>query len=58
MGMMKLKTVDHINPGDLIKARDLQKSYFVPVQHCIGFRVGDVDLYMDPEFEGFYRPLQ
>lgn len=53
MKMTKLKPVETIAPGDFIKARDSQK--VVPVQYCMGFKVGDVDLYMDPDFEGFYR---
>ena len=55
MEMTKLKAVATINPGDLIKARDSQKC--VPVQHCIGLKVGEIDLFMDTDFEGFYRAV-
>lgn len=53
MKMKKLSPVDIIQQGDLIKATTSQKA--VPVQHCINMKVGSVDLYMDKDFEGFFR---
>jgi hypothetical protein len=53
MKMRKLAPVDTIQSGDFIKATSSQK--VVPVQHCINMKVGSVDLYMDKDFEGFFR---
>jgi len=53
MEMTKLKPVDTIRSSDFIKAKSAQKA--VPVLYCAGLKVGSVDLYMDEDFEGFYR---
>jgi hypothetical protein len=55
MKMRKLAPVDTLQSGDLIKAVSSQKA--VPVQYCLNMKVGSVDLYMDKDFEGFYRPF-
>jgi len=53
MKMRKLKPVETITPADFIKAVTSQKA--VPVSETAGFKVGSLELYMDPDFEGFYR---
>jgi len=53
MKMNKLNPVDTIQSGDFLKAKSSQKA--VPVQYCVGHKVGSVDIYMDEDFEGFYR---
>jgi hypothetical protein len=55
MEMKKLFPVDTIMSTDFLKARSAQKA--VPVQHCAGLKVGDIDLYMDDDFEGFFRGI-
>jgi hypothetical protein len=53
MKMRKLNPVERILSTDFIKAEGSQK--VVPVTITAGFKVADLDLHMDPDFEGFYR---
>jgi hypothetical protein len=53
MKMTKLKQSDKLTVGDFIKAFSSQKA--VPISECAGFTVKDLDLFMDSDFEGFYR---
>ena len=53
MKMTKLNPIDCITPSDFIKSRDSQK--VVPVTVSAGYKVGELDIYMDEDFEGFYR---
>jgi len=54
MKMKKLLPVDIIQPSDFIKLKSNSKA--VPVSLCQGFKVGSIDLFMDVDFEGFFRP--
>lgn len=55
MKMRKLKSTDTIQPTDFIKAKSSKKA--VLVSETAGLKVGSIDIYMDPDFEGYYRAV-
>jgi hypothetical protein len=51
--MRRLTSVDILREGDFIKAFTSQKA--IPITETVGVKVGAIELFMEKDFEGFYR---